>query len=173
MIDPSELERGLAAYAAGLHSRAFEILLPLADAGNVEAQARVGDLVSNGLHRFTDRAAYAAWSESVTPDELAAYYTEHAQADREMAIRFLQSASDGGNGYASHNLAQMYIFPIGEGDWCERRKIILGLLARARRQGFQHFNDGEPPGEAYLQFLERSDALMKEHDATQQDGSQD
>lgn len=169
MTDPSELERGLAACAAGLHSQAFEILRPLAEAGNVEAQASVGSLVHLGLHRFTDQAAYAAWSESVTPDEQEAYYKEHAQADREMAMRFLQSASDGGNGYASHNLAMMYIWPIAEGDWSERRKTILGLLAKARQQGFLHFNDGEPAGEAYLQFLERSDALLKRHNAKQQE----
>jgi TPR repeat protein len=156
----SALRLGLAAFEAGRIGEAYEILRPLADAGNVKAQACAGSIVFAGLHRIADPAVHGEWLESASPDQLAAE-AERARQDRELAEPWLRAASEGGDGGATHNLAMMYVTGIGGEGWEDRKAYILGLLAKARAQGFHCFDDGEPPGVAYLGFLERCAALEK------------
>lgn len=166
--DDPELGRGLAAFEAGRYSDCFEILRPLADEGNIRAQACLGSIVSVGLHRFPDLATYHEWAASRSPDSVADYHAKHGQADRELAAVWLQSASDGGDGGASHNLAMMFVTGVEEEGWEERRRKVLTLLAKSREQGFHCFDcfdDGDPPGEAYLQFMERCAALEERYAA--------
>lgn len=149
-----ELGRGLAAFKEGHLAETYRLLKPLADAGNVTDQACLGSFVLYSMHRFDTLEQEQAWQESASPEELAAFHREHGPGDREEAIRWLQTASDAGDGGASHNLAMSYVWGIGDEGWPERRRIILELLAKARSQGFGHFNDGDPPGVAYIEFLE-------------------
>ena len=50
--DQEQFQQGLAAVEANDYSSALAILLPLAEAGNAEAQAHVGFLYADSLYRF-------------------------------------------------------------------------------------------------------------------------
>ncbi|APW58681.1 hypothetical protein BSF38_00081 [Paludisphaera borealis] len=167
--DNPELIRGLAALDAGRYADAYVILRPLANAGNLTAQARLGGIVSLGMHRFSDWDAYQAWPDSASPDQIADYLSRYAQEDRELAAAWLQSASDGGDAYASHCLAMLFVTGVSEEGWEVRRKKVLELVAKAQSQGFDCVDYGDPPGEAYLQFLERDAALHKRYAARHPD----
>jgi hypothetical protein len=168
-LDDSEWVRGLTAFEAGRYSETFEILRPLANAGNVKSQACLGSIVRLSMHRFPDLAAVKEWFDTASPDQLADFDAKYGQADRELAEVWLQSASDGGDGGASHNLAMMFVTGIGEEGWEDRRRKVLALLAKSREQGFHCFEDGNPPGEAYLQFMERDAALHERYTARHPD----
>jgi hypothetical protein len=120
MSDADELQRGLAALAAGRHAEAFAILRPFAEAGHADVQARLGSLVAHGLHRFADTAAHDAWVISATEQERAAA-REQQRRDTEQAARWLQAAAEQGSAAAAHDLATLYAGGFGGGTAGERQ----------------------------------------------------
>ena len=77
-----DLASGLAAFEAKHFSRAVQLLSPLADAGNSEAQHRVAIMYQNGL------------GVARTP---------------EVALRWMRAAAEAGNPLAQHGLGFMYM----------------------------------------------------------------
>ena len=140
----------LAANEAGRLAEAYRLWLPMAEAGDAEAQAHVGSLLANSLHRFESFEQLSAGTGSAL-DQVTAL------ADREAGARFLAAASAAGIGPASFNLAGLYVAGYGEGTWEERKSKAAELYALAYAQGFTAFGwlmHGEGPGQPYFGILE-------------------
>lgn len=141
----------LAANEAGRTAEAYRLWLPLAEAGDPEAQGHVGALMQIGLHRFETFAEAAAATAPVVD-------AATARADREQAVRYLEAASAAGIGPASFNLAGLYVGGYGDEPWEKRKARAAELYALAYAQGFTAFGwlmQGEGPGQPYLDVLER------------------
>jgi hypothetical protein len=144
------LDRGRAASDANRFAEAYALLLPLADAGNPEAQGIVGSMMQCGLHRFESLEQLHAGTGPVVDEATA-------RADAERAGRFLQAASDAGIGPASFNLAGLVVMGYGGGTWEQRKARAAELYARAYAQGFTAFGwlmQGNGPGQPYLNLME-------------------
>lgn len=77
----SNLETGIQAYELGNYTEAFEILLPLAVSGNVQAQSSVAGIYDLGLG---------------------------VEANRVEAIKWYRLAAEQGHPVAQHNLGELY-----------------------------------------------------------------
>jgi TPR repeat protein len=151
--DQDRLDRGRAANEAGRFAEAYALLLPLAEAGNAEAQGLVGSLMMLSTHRFQSL-------EEVDKATALPVDEETARADAEQAARFLRAASDAGIGPASFNLATLLVMGHG-GTWAERKAEAAALYAKAHAQGFTAFGwlmNGSGPGQPYLDLMERHEA---------------
>lgn len=140
----------LAANDAGRPAEAYRLWLPLAEAGDPEAQGHVGSLMAYTLHRFESYEQLNAGTGPVI-DEATAL------ADRDAGARFLAVASAAGIGPASYNLAGLYVSGYGGGTWEERKRKAAELFALAHAQGFTAFGalmQGEEPGRPHLGILE-------------------
>ena len=62
-VPAASLVEGIDAHEAGDYATAYAVLVPLAEAGSVEAMFRVATLHSLGQGRPVDHAAAAAWFE--------------------------------------------------------------------------------------------------------------
>ena len=78
-----ELASGVAAVEAKEFRRAFQLLTPLGEAGEPEAQFRLGVMCQNGLG---------------------------AVANEETAVRWMRAAAEQGHGLAQHGLGVMYLY---------------------------------------------------------------
>lgn len=141
---------GVAANEACRFAEAYRLLLPLAEAGDAEAQGHVGAIMQYGLHRYDSLEQFNAGTGPAI-DEATML------ADREQGARFLEAASAAGIGPASFNLAGLYVAGYGCGSWEERKARAAELYALAYSQGFTAFGwlmQGEGPGQPYLRILE-------------------
>lgn len=141
----------LAERDAGRLAEAYRMLLPLAEAGDAEAQAHVGSLMAYSLHRFENFEPHNA-------DDLAAIDEPTVIADREAGAAFLAAASAAGIGAASFNLASLYVAGYGGGERDDRKARAAELYALAHAQGFTAFGwltQGDEPGQPYLDIMER------------------
>jgi TPR repeat protein len=77
-----ELNSGIAAFETKQFARAMQLLGPLADAGNVDAQYRMAIMMQNGL--------------GMVKNELQAY-------------RYMRNAAEAGHALAQHGLGFMYL----------------------------------------------------------------
>ena len=144
----------LAAYDANRFAEAYRQWLPLAEAGDPEAQSHVGALMAHGIYRFESREQLDA---KVGPslDEATVL------ADRDAGAAFLMAASAAGDGPASFNLAGLYVTGYGGGSWEDRKARAAELYALADEQGFAAFGwlmNGDGPGQPYLDAIERHTA---------------
>ncbi|MGL4423323.1 MAG: hypothetical protein ACRCZF_21880 [Gemmataceae bacterium] len=140
----------LAAADANQLAEAYRLWLPLAEAGDAEAQAQVGGLVAYSLHRFESFEELNAGTGPVLD-------VATAIADRNRGVEFLAAASAAGVGPASFNLAGLYVHGYGDGSWEDRKTRAAELYALASAQGFTCFGQlmGESgPGQPYLDILE-------------------
>jgi hypothetical protein len=145
---------GLAASEAGRLAEAYRLLLPLAEAGDAEAQGIVGSLMRCGLHRYESL-------EQLNAGTGPAIDSATASADRDAGARFLEAASAAGIGPASFNLAGLYVTGYGGGSWEDRKARAAELYALAYAQGFTAFGwlmHGDGPGQPYLDVMERHSA---------------
>ena len=136
----------LAAIDACNFAEAYRFWLPLAEAGDAEAQGAVGSLVSYGFHRFDSLEQL----ESGPPADAAT-----ATADQEAGEAWLTAASAAGFGPASFNLAGLVV--AGSGPWEQRKARAAELYALAQTQGFTPFGwlmNGTGPGQPYLDAIE-------------------
>ena len=153
IVDTTEHQRAeaLAATEAGRLAEAYRLWLPLAEAGDADAQCQVGSMMLFSLHRFESYEQLNAGT-GPTVDEA----TSHD--DREAGVQFLKAASAAGIGAASFNLAGLYVDVSGDGSWEERKAKAAELYALAYSQGFTVFGwlmQGEGPGQPYLDLMER------------------
>lgn len=142
---------GLAASEAGRLAEAYRLLLPLAEAGDAEAQGILGSFVYYGFHRYESYEQLDAGTGPVIDDATAS-------ADREAGARFLEAASAAGIGPASLNLAGLYAAGYGGGSWEDRKARAAELYALAYSQGFTAFGwlmNGDGPEQPYLDLMER------------------
>jgi hypothetical protein len=149
--DASEDRRvaALAASEAGRPAEEYRLWLPLAEAGDPQAQGAVGSLLAYSFHRAE---TYYQLATAPAPDEATAV------ADRDAGARYLEAASAAGFGPASFNLAGLYVAGYGGGSWAERKARAAELYALAHEQGFTAFGrliHGGGPGDGYLDALER------------------
>lgn len=140
----------LAANEANRFAEAYRLWLPLAEAGDPEAQGHVGSLMAYSIHRFESLDQLNAGTSSEL-DEATAF------ADRDTGAAFLAAASAAGVGGASFNLAGLYVAGYGGGSWEDRKTRAAELYALAYTQGFTcfgHLMGGSGPGQPYLDILE-------------------
>ena len=140
----------LAAIDANRLAEAFRLWLPLAEAGDAEAQGIVGSLMHCSLHRYESFEPLNAGTGPVVDEATAS-------ADRERAARLLEASSAAGIGPASFNLAGLYVGGYGGGSWESRKARAAELYALAYEQGFTafgHLMRGDGPGQPYLDILE-------------------
>lgn len=140
---------GFAAMEANRYAEAYQLLRPLADAGDAEVQGVVGSLMQLSIHRY---------------ESLDQLNVEHPKVDAETALRdrdegakFLEAASRAGIGAATFNLAGLYAAGYGGGSWEERKARAAELYALAYAQGFTafgHLTNGDGPGQPYLDLME-------------------
>ncbi|QDU18154.1 hypothetical protein [Urbifossiella limnaea] len=153
MDDALETRRAaaLAASEAGRLAEEYRLWLPLAEAGDPQAQGAVGSLLAYGLHRV-ERLDQLSATDGPAADEATAL------ADQAAGARYLEAASAAGFGPASFNLAGLYVDGYGGGPWEDRKAHAAELYALAYAQGFTAFGwlmQGEGPGQPYLDVMER------------------
>jgi TPR repeat protein len=160
MSDTPEDRRAaaLAAVEANRLADAYRLWLPLAEAGDPEAQGHVGSLMAFSLHRF-DTYDQLNGGAGPTIDEATSL------ADRDAGAAFLTAASEAGVGPASFNLAGLYVAGYGGGSWEDRKARAAELYALAYAQGFTCFGNlmnGSGPGQPYLDTIEGCSAASGE-----------
>ena len=111
------IEKGRRAYMAREFDRARALWLPLAEAGNAEAQAWVGSLYANGDGVEADPAAAFAWylksaegRNVLAQSNVGAMYAMGSGVTTDMAeaVRWLRRAARGGDANARFNLGVLY-----------------------------------------------------------------
>ena len=100
---------GLEAFHLGEYASAFQILKPIAERGNTEAQCLLGNIYHLGLGR---------------------------EQDLNKAIYWYQKSSDRGYGVASNNLAE--ILTKGGNGIIKDLDLAKKLYQKALKQGFTH-----------------------------------
>lgn len=140
----------LAAWDANQLAESYRLWLPLADAGEVEAQAQIGSCLLCSLHRYESFEQLNSGNGPVIDEATRT-------ADKEQAVLYLEAASAAGNGPASFNLAGHYAVGCKSGTWEERKTRAAELYALAHAQGFMAFSymlSGTAPGQPYLDAIE-------------------
>ena len=111
------VEQGRRAYMAREFDRARALWLPLAEAGNADAQAWVGSLYANGDGVQADAAAAFAWylksaegRNALAQSNVGAMYAMGNGVAKDMAeaVRWLRRAARGGDANARFNLGVLY-----------------------------------------------------------------
>ena len=106
------------AFEAGNYESAHKLLLPLAEAGNVEAQSNLAWLYLNGAGVDQDTARAAGWYRKAAEQGNA--YAQYNYADMcqqgqgveqsdEQAVHWYRKAAMQGQGNAQFSLAEMYL----------------------------------------------------------------
>jgi TPR repeat protein len=139
-----------ASYEVGKLAECCQLWLPLAEAGDPEAQSFVGALMIHSLHRYESYETLNSGDGTPIGEPIRA-------EDREQGIRYLEAASAAGVGEASFNLASTIVVGHDGGTWDERQQRAVDLYALAYAQGFTAFSslmcdmgDGSP----YMNALE-------------------
>lgn len=110
----AQLEAGRVAYMAGNFDKAREIWLPLAEAGDAEAQAWVGSLYANGDGVNVDDGAAFDWylrsaegGNVQAQSNIGAMYAmgNGVAQDQEAAARWFERAAENGDAHGQFNLA--------------------------------------------------------------------
>ncbi len=143
--DQEQFQHGLAAVEANNYSAALAILLPLAEAGNAEAQACVGFLYTDSLYRFPKPEDEDGWSR-LSREEMALW----EELDNPEAIKWLTKASDQGIGTATHNLAMLIWSHPGELTAEEARAEAKVMLKKAWEQGCRVFAFSADDAQEYV-----------------------
>jgi TPR repeat protein len=112
------LDEGVNAARSGDFATAFRLLMPLADAGNADAQFVLGVLNANGRGVPANKAAAAEWyrraAEQGLPEaqnNLGALYAagEGVPHDHAIAYKWWSLAAERGFGRSQVNLAELYL----------------------------------------------------------------
>ena len=108
------LEAGRAAYMAGEFAKALEIWMPLAKAGDAQAQAWVGSLYANGDGVDIDDGTAFGWylksaeaGNVQAQSNIGAMYAmgKGIAQDNEEAVRWFERAAENGDAHGQFNLA--------------------------------------------------------------------
>ncbi len=146
----ADLEGGLAAYQRGDYATALDLLAPLAQAGNADAQLRLGRMFYTGTGVAQDFVTAASWLHKAAEAGLGEaqhglgrlYYNgEGVPQDFAEAARWYRSAAALGVAEAMDNLASLYLR--GEGvpqDFAEAARWYLAGAERGRAEA--QYNHG-------------------------------
>ena len=146
----ADLEGGLAAYERGDYAAAFDLLTPLAQAGNADAQVRLGHMFHAGEGVAQDFVSAASWFQKAAEAGLGEaqnglgrlYYNgEGVPQDFAEAARWYRSAAALGVAEAMDNLASLYLR--GEGvpqDFAEATRWYLAGARKGRAEA--QYNHG-------------------------------
>lgn len=113
----ADLESGVDAYKRGHYAAALEILRPLAEQGNVDAQFHLGLMYANGYGVTQDPQRAAEWFnkavgkfDASAPFNIGVMYYDGqgAPKDRKIAAAWFLKAAQLGDREAQFNLALMY-----------------------------------------------------------------
>ena len=136
-----QLGNGLEAYAAKDYRTAWEILYPLANGGQVEAQRKIGVMLRHGLGVKKDDAKAIYWYRKAAENghvraqnSLGVMYRfgMGVKRDAEQAAHWIMAAAKQGDAKARENLGLMYM----EGDGLEQSdKQAVYWLKQAAFQG--------------------------------------
>ena len=129
--------------------KALDLLMPYADNGNAEAQARVGMIYDSGCKDLAPdpKEAFRWYSKAAAQDDpyglgnLAAMYGLGLGVDQNYpeAMRYYRKAADLGNGKAAYNLGRMYEFGEGmppdaeQAKYWYRKAVSLGEVEAEQR----------------------------------------
>jgi len=131
--DSMDLTSGIAAFEAREFARAGQILGPLAEGGDADAQFRLAIMCQNGLGRVKNEADAFKWMQvaagqghALAQHGLGFMYLEGecAQADPEKAAEWFQKASEQGLAGSQTTLASMYKEGRGVGQDLERARQL-------------------------------------------------
>lgn len=120
--DDPRVKEGFAAYQAGDFKKAYDIWLPLAKAGNAEAQFRVGRLYDYGEGITKNSKKALNWYEmAISQDHLSAifnmaytlYWEENSYDLEKYAVSLLIKGANMGDSMAQHHLG--IALAVGEG----------------------------------------------------------
>ena len=110
----SSIEEGLKAYEEGYYTKAFRLLLPLAEAGSVDAQCSVGSMYHLGFGVETDLDKAIKWyslageqGHPVAQNNLGMIY-RFREGCQEKAVKWYRLAAEQGFPFAQDALAEMY-----------------------------------------------------------------
>lgn len=152
-----DLERGLSAFQKKDYAQAFQLLKPLADKGNTEAQRKLGVMYRHGLGvRKNDNIAISWYRKAAEGGHVRAQnnlgimyrFGMGVKKDLSEAVHWLTAAAEQGDGKGQENIGLMYLE--GEGvkqsdaaavKWLQksakqghaRAQLTLGLLTLAGR----------------------------------------
>ena len=165
-----ELSSGLAAFEAKHFSKAMQLLSPLAEAGNVEAQYRVAVMFQNGLGMAKNEANALNWMRQAADQghALAQHglgfmylHGECVDKDETQAAQWFQRASEQGLAGSQMTLGMMYEQGLGvakdpeqaEGIAAEKAVIAFSISVDAVGQSlFQQLCASPPcaPGDTLI-----------------------
>ena len=121
-VAAQDFQKGTDAYKRGDYATAFREWIPLAEAGNIDAQFNLGVMYSNGLGVSQDYAEAAKWFRLAAEQGLAEAQfnlaTLYARglgvpADRAIAAKWLRKAASQGRAPAQYLLCEYYYKGLG------------------------------------------------------------
>lgn len=136
--DLSNYEAGISALNNHDYDLAFDLLLPLAEAGNSDAQSKIAHMYYWGEGRAPDYAEHFRWSlrsaEAGNPtgqfDVATDYYSGRGVAqDIKAGLKWTTLAAEGGDDYAQLALGIRYLNGLGVSLDLERGKHYLAQAA--------------------------------------------
>ncbi len=136
MSEPDmDLASGIAAFEAKEFRRALQLLTPLAEGGDADAQFRLAIMCQNGLGRVASEAQALHWMQASAHQDhgLALHglgvmylYGECVDKDESEAVKWFRRAADQGLAGSLTTLAMMYQEGLGvEKDPVHARKLYL------------------------------------------------
>ncbi len=147
--DAALLESGRVAYMAGDFTKAQGIWLPLAEAGNADAQAWIGSLYANGDGVDVDDSAAFSWylksaegGNIQAQNNIGAMYAmgNGIAKNPEEAVRWFERAAEAGDAHGQFNLAVL----LSEGNGVAKDLAKAAEWYRAAAEG------GHYPSQARL-----------------------
>ncbi|HYC04353.1 MAG TPA: SPOR domain-containing protein [Azospirillaceae bacterium] len=137
----ADMEAVRKAVAAGDYAAARKALLPLAERGDVTAQAALGHILLQGSGGARDVPGALGWFEkagaqghvgSLSAAGTVYAYGDGVPADYDKAFRLLKRAAEAGDADAQNNLGVLYHFGLGA---AQDQMLALAWVLRAERQG--------------------------------------
>ncbi|TYQ27936.1 tetratricopeptide repeat protein [Pseudanabaena sp. UWO310] len=119
----SNLQNGLALFQSGEYSQSFDMLLPLAEEGNAEAQSVIGCIYELGLGKDIDMNKAIYWYEkSAAQDHIIAlnnlanifmYLYREGLIDTNKAVNLYRKAAELGMAPSQYMIGKIYLEGIG------------------------------------------------------------
>lgn len=118
MIKMSNLEKGIAAFESGNYTEAFQLLLPLAESGNPEAQFSIGCIYDPIFSIQADTTKAISWylqaaeqDHPIAQNNLATLYLKDKNV--EQAIKWYHKSAELGFPFAQEILGDIYSLGLG------------------------------------------------------------
>jgi len=157
-----DLATGIDEYHASHYDAAFRDLLPLAQAGNRQAQALVGEMYQQGNGVTANEVEAAAWltkaaDQGDVPSALALGQFWEQRSDYARALQWYEKAASADDENAAEHLAELY--GGGRGVPRDAKKVMYWRLRSTEGQGAHDQFNAEALGDEY----ERGDNTPVDH----------